>query len=169
MSTPHPYCTKQPYSRGEKTDPLRHRYIRAQLLQSTGSAPHVQIGRKMQAVQRVFKRKYSMNDGSQWRTDFEDSFSDGQVFRIGCLNAHVLHLARGNMAFVIGQHIFAGSSTFDLEVRNRHERLLGSLESYHIYSSGDSAPTRSLKLTPVLESERAKFGGKKLVIKYEAQ
>ncbi|EME43474.1 hypothetical protein DOTSEDRAFT_93721, partial [Dothistroma septosporum NZE10] len=76
----------------QQQNPSSAWYLRTQILQSEGHAPQVNIGRKMAAVQRVFKRKYSMNDGSQWKTAFEGSFSDGEVFRIGTISCHVLHL-----------------------------------------------------------------------------
>lgn len=126
-------------------------YIRTQILQSTGQAPVVSIGKKMAAVQRVFKRKYSMNDGSQWRTDFEHTFSDGQMFPIGNITVRVLHVNSENLAFVIGQHVFAGTSRFDLEVRNRHNALLGDLKKYQIYTARDSPPARTAKLVPIQE------------------
>ncbi|KAF2170769.1 hypothetical protein M409DRAFT_18742 [Zasmidium cellare ATCC 36951] len=145
-------------------------YIRTQILQTTGQAPQVSIGKKMAAVQRVFKRKYSMNDGSQWRTDFEHTFSDGQMFPIGNVTARVLHLNGGNLAFVIGQHVFAGTSRFDLEVRNRHNALVGDLSKYNVYTAYDSPPARTAKLVPIQEpSERSRNPVKKLVIRYAAE
>lgn len=145
-------------------------YLRTQILQTEGYAPEVNIGRKMAAVQRVFKRKYSMNDGSQWKTAFEGTFSDGEVFRIGSISAHVLHLSGGNLAFVIGQHIFAGTSIFDLQVRNRHDELLGDLKNYRVYTCRDSPPARTAKLVSVDEkTSGGKKAGRKLVIRYEAE
>lgn len=46
-------------------------YLRAQILGTTNVAPRVITTRRtMTAVQRVFKRKYNMDDGSAWNTDF---------------------------------------------------------------------------------------------------
>lgn len=145
-------------------------YIRTQIQQSTGQAPQVSIGKKMAAVHRVFKRKYSMNDGSQWRTDFEHTFSDGQIFPIGNITARVLHLNGGNLAFVIGRHVFAGTSKLDLEARNRQNALVGDLTKYNVYSAYDDPPARTAKLTPIQESgESSRNPMKKLVIRYAAQ
>lgn len=124
----------------------------------------------MAAVQRIFKRKYSMNDGSQWRTDFEHTFTDGQMIPIGNVTARVLHLSGGNLALVIGQHVFAGTSKFDLEVRNRHNALLGDLKKYQIYTAYDSPPARTAKLVPISESSSRSLNPvKKLVIRYAAE
>lgn len=142
-------------------------YLRTQLMQATGSAPRVQIGKTMAAVQRVFRRKYSMNDGSTWRTDFENNgFSDGQTFNIGNVSATVLHL-KGRMAFIVGRHIFAGHSKFDLEIRNNQDRLLGDLNDYIIYTAEDPPPKRTAKLEPIFErSVKGPQASRKLVIKY---
>ncbi|EME81633.1 uncharacterized protein MYCFIDRAFT_16744, partial [Pseudocercospora fijiensis CIRAD86] len=86
-------------------------YIRARLLEKTGVAPRVTIGRNMAAVQRVLRRKFCMNDSSSWTPDFEfhtQDFSDGREFLIGWLKVTVLHFRSGSLAFVIGRHVFAG-------------------------------------------------------------
>lgn len=45
-------------------------YLRAQILGLTKVAPRVITTRRtLTAVQRVFKRKYNMDDGSAWTTD----------------------------------------------------------------------------------------------------
>ncbi|KXT14083.1 hypothetical protein AC579_787 [Pseudocercospora musae] len=153
-------------------------YIRAQLLQKTGIAPRITVGRTMAAVQRVFKRKYSMNDGSAWRPDFDSSgFSDGQEFHIGSMKATALHFRNdGTLAFVIGQHIFAGTSMLELEVRNRSKGFLGDLRKYRIYTSKDDPPPRKARLVPIYEGlassksrSRSETNGRKLVIKYAAE
>lgn len=159
------------------THPSSAWYLRTQLLQTTGRAPQVQIGRKMQAVERVFRRKYSMNDGSAWKSDFSDeNFQDGETFPVGNLSCRVVHLLRGNLAFVIGNHIFAGTSRFDFEVRTRHEMLVGSLKDYHVYGSRDLPPPpekQRVQLAPVFEEGSADGKsvkkGRKLVIRYAAQ
>ncbi|KAI5364975.1 Putative ribonuclease Z/Hydroxyacylglutathione hydrolase [Septoria linicola] len=149
-------------------------YLRAQLLQSTGHAPKITIGKTMAAVQRMFKRKYSMKseDGSTWKTDYEDTkFSDGQSFAIGNLRATALQFPGGTYAFVIGQHIFAGASRFDLEIRARNNLLIHDLKSFQIYTSKDAPPQRRAQLVPMYERERRTGKpdlGKKLVIRYGA-
>lgn len=46
-------------------------YLRSQILRTTNVAPRVLTTRRtMTAVQRVFKRKYNMDDGSAWNADF---------------------------------------------------------------------------------------------------
>lgn len=155
-------------------------YLRAQLLQTTGVAPRITTGKTMQAIQRVFKRKYSMNDGSQWKTDFEDGrFTDGQQFAIGTLKATALHFPGGQYAFVIGHHIFAGTSQFNLEVRARHDTLLGDLRKYKIYTIQDDPPQRKASLVPMYGGSGGSSGakgklekqksGRKLVIRYAAE
>lgn len=152
-------------------------YIRAQLLERTGVAPRVTVGRTMAAVQRVFKRKYSMNDGSAWKPDFDNGFSDGQEFNIGSIKATALHFRNGTLAFVIGQHIFAGTSMIELELRNRTSKtFLGDLRKYRIYTSKDDPPQRKARLVPIYEGlpssksrSRSETNGRKLVIKYAAE
>ncbi|KXS94083.1 hypothetical protein AC578_10516 [Pseudocercospora eumusae] len=158
-------------------------YIRAQLLERTGVAPRVTVGRTMAAVQRVFKRKYSMNDGTAWKPDFDNGFSDGQEFHIGAIKATALHFRNGTLAFVIGQHVFAGTSMIELELRNRnggggssnnhHKSFLGDLRNYRIYTSHDAPPQRKARLVPIYEGSksrsRSQTNGRKLVIKYAAE
>lgn len=148
-------------------------YLRAQLLQSTGHAPKVTIGKTMAAVHRMYKRKYSMRaaDGSPWSSEYEDTrLADGQTFSIGNLKATALHFPGGTYAFVIGQHIFAGASKAELELRARNNMLIGDLQSFRIYTSNDAPPERKAQLTPIYERERPiGKSGKKLVIRYAAE
>ncbi|CAK4016480.1 Hypothetical predicted protein [Lecanosticta acicola] len=165
-------------------EPVRHPtsawYLRTQLLEATGHAPQVQIGRKLQAIQnlqamqRVFKRKSSMNDDSTWKTDFfEDKYVDGYVFQIGNISCRVVHLLRGGLAFVIGDHIFAGTSTFEFEMRTRHTHLVGNLKEYQVYGSRDQPPPPSrqkMQLAPIYEKdEKGKGTARKLAIRYTAE
>ena len=151
-------------------------YLRAQLLQSTGHAPKITIGKTMAAVQRMFKRKYSMksDDGSTWKTGHDDDkLADGQSFQIGSLRATALQFPGGTYAFVIGQHIFAGVSRQDLELRARNNLLIHDLKSFRIYTSRDAPPQRKAHLVPVYETREQRIGkpesGKKLVIRYAAE
>lgn len=159
-------------------------YIRAQLLERDGIAPRVTVGRSMAAVQRNFRRKYSMRDGTGWRPDSVDNaFSDGQEFMIGSIKATTLHFRNGTQAFVIGQNIFAGkTSMIELELRNRNSKVLGDLRKLRIYTSKDDPPQRKARLVPVYEgptaaaplrlkgrSEMESYRGRKLVIKYAAE
>ncbi|KAM3417607.1 hypothetical protein BST61_g5843 [Cercospora zeina] len=155
-----------------KDHPSSAWYLRAQLLQSTGYAPKVTIGKNMAAVQRMYKRKYSFRaaDGP-WSSEYEDGrFADGQSFAIGTLKATALHFPGGTYAFVVGQHIFAGVSQTELELRARNHMLIGHLRSFRIYTSNDAPPERKAQLMPVYERERL-IGkrGKKLVIRYTAE
>lgn len=151
-------------------------YLRAQLLQSTGHAPKITLGRTMVAVQRMFRRKYSMknDDGSTWATTHDDAnLTDGQSFSIGGLRAAALQFPGGMYAFVVGQYIFAGVSKHDLELRARNDLLIHDLKSFRVYTSGDAPPQRKAHLIPVCARGEQQVGqsepGRKLVINYAAE
>jgi hypothetical protein len=157
-------------------------YLRSQILQLSGYAPRVTLGKSMAAVQRIFRRKYSMNDGSAWKPDFEDGrFADGQQFHVGEMRVTALHLRNGTYAFKIGHCIFAGGSKFDLEVKARQSMLIYDLKRHHIYTSKDPPPQRRAQLVHVdaasYEDDRASShksvpkrpSSRRLVIRYAAE
>jgi len=76
----------------------------------------IAIGEHIRAVQATFKKLFNLErgflpDGSQ----FEHLFRDGEVFRIGELEAKALHVpghTPADMAYLVGDAVFVGDTMF---------------------------------------------------------
>jgi len=76
----------------------------------------IAIGREIIAVQTVFGRLFNLGAGFRRDgSDFDHLFADGEAFRIGELEAVALHVpghTPADMAYVIGDAVFAGDTIF---------------------------------------------------------
>jgi glyoxylase-like metal-dependent hydrolase (beta-lactamase superfamily II) len=76
----------------------------------------ISIGREIGTVQNVFGKVF--NFGREWQSDepeFEHLFTDGERFAIGTIEAIALHVpghTPADMAYVIGDAVFAGDTIF---------------------------------------------------------
>jgi glyoxylase-like metal-dependent hydrolase (beta-lactamase superfamily II) len=127
-------------------------YLRTQLQQQTGVAPRVSSGKSFAGVQRMFARKYGIQDVG-WSKSFDGEFQDGQVFEMGSLAVQVLRLpGKGpdHIGFLMGSNVFIGdpalteiqdASKTDFESETAHQlwtsiqRLLSLPKDYRIYCS----------------------------------
>ena len=87
------------------------------------AAPHLQaqlgggigIGRHICAVQGVFKKVFNAKDMNTEGAEFDHLFEDGEQFKIGDLEVHVMHTPGHTPAcltYVIGQDAFVGDTLF---------------------------------------------------------
>lgn len=131
-------------------------YLRTQIQERTGTAPRVVMGKSFAGVQRLFARKYGIQDISGVR-NLERPFQDGQVIDVGGLRAHVLQLPtqtqEDHLGYLIGSNVFIGEpaltvdyniSKKDFNDESAHrlwlsiQRLLGLPKEFRIYSSNGS-------------------------------
>ncbi|KAK3674700.1 hypothetical protein LTR78_005422 [Recurvomyces mirabilis] len=128
-------------------------YLRTQIQERTGTAPRVVMGKSFAGVQRLFQRKYGIQDIGG-RRNLEPGFQDGQIIDIGGLRAHILQLPTqtqgDHLGYLIGSNIFIGEpaltvdyniSRSDFNDESAHQlwlsiqRLLGLPKEFRIYSS----------------------------------
>ncbi|KAI7087608.1 hypothetical protein KC356_g4062 [Hortaea werneckii] len=84
-------------------------YLRSQLQQHQGEAPHTCAGKSFAGIQRMFERKYAGSQKLQVSGNIQPDFKDAQTFEVGSLEVQVLALpARDpeHMAFVIDFNVF---------------------------------------------------------------
>ncbi|KAK0665692.1 putative Zn-dependent hydrolase [Cercophora samala] len=88
------------------------RYLQLKLAQSTN--PKTGIGKRIVQVQNTFAQKYGVE-----QPELEDAFDflweDNQTFKIGDLEAKVIHLpghTPDHVGYLIGENIFCGDSLF---------------------------------------------------------
>ncbi|KAK5107475.1 hypothetical protein LTR62_001093 [Meristemomyces frigidus] len=131
-------------------------YMRTQLQQRTGTAPHVVMGKSFAGVQKLFARKYNIQNISG-RRNLETAFADGQRLEIGQLQAYALHLPtpsqEGHLGYLIGRNVFIGEPGLVAEYDSRKvdfgseaahllwismQRLLSLPEDFRVFSSFDS-------------------------------
>jgi len=149
-------------------------YLRTQLLQDRGVAPRVSMGKSFAGIQRMFARKYGMQDvalGSNIDADFQD----GQDLDLGSIRVHVLRLpgqSPDHVGFMIGSNVFIGDSALttthdhkrtDFESEQAHQmwtsiqRLLGLPRETRIYSSQGSRMLGSGKAFVTVEELRSTY------------
>lgn len=85
-------------------------YLKAKLGGRTG------IGEHIRAVQEVFRGIFNLEPGfRQDGSQFDHLFRDGEAFRIGELEAHVMHVpghTPADVAYRIGDAVFVGDTLF---------------------------------------------------------
>lgn len=80
----------------------------------------IAIGERIRDVQAVFGRLYDLGDA--WRADgtpFDHLFADGESFRIGALQARVMHVpghTPADVAYLAGDAVFVGDTLFPPDV-----------------------------------------------------
>ncbi|KAK6437427.1 hypothetical protein LTR95_006378 [Oleoguttula sp. CCFEE 5521] len=88
-------------------------YLRQQLLERTGVAPRVCVGKSLRGYQRYFGRKQPLS--SLGWSKHDDAFEDGATFTVGGLKVTVpsleAHTAE-HCGYVIGTHVFIGDAIF---------------------------------------------------------
>ncbi len=75
----------------------------------------IAIGRHICDVQGVFKNVFNAKDLDTQGTQFDHLFDDGETFKIGSLNVHVLHTPGHTPAcltYIVGKHAFIGDTLF---------------------------------------------------------
>ena len=75
----------------------------------------VGIGEHIREVQKIFRPVFNANDISGDGSEFDRLFKDGETFRIGALEAKVLHTPGHTPAcisYVIGENVFVGDTLF---------------------------------------------------------
>ncbi|KAK4660952.1 hypothetical protein QC762_123510 [Podospora pseudocomata] len=88
------------------------RYLQLKLAQSTN--PKTGVGKRIVQVQTTFAQKYGVEQ-SELEDVFDFLWEDDQTFRIGDLEAKVVHLpghTPDHVGYLIGDNIFCGDSLF---------------------------------------------------------
>ncbi|VBB74003.1 Putative Zn-dependent hydrolase [Podospora comata] len=88
------------------------RYLQLKLAQSTN--PKTGIGKRIVQTQTTFAQKYGVEQ-SELENVFDFLWEDDQIFRIGDLEAKVVHLpghTPDHVGYLIGDNIFCGDSLF---------------------------------------------------------
>jgi len=94
------------------------RYLQNQLQKLQSLHPEVCIGRHIKDVQSLFGPRYGV-PASELDRAFDHTFDDGEKFKIGNVNAEVLHLpghTPDHIGYLIGSNVFTGDSIFNPDV-----------------------------------------------------
>lgn len=93
-------------------------YLQDQLVKRGSKRPLICIGKRIGQVQSRFSARYHVDPGEMQRA-FDYTFEDEEVFYIGKLKAHVIHLpghTPDHIGYVIGSNVFTGDSIFNPDV-----------------------------------------------------
>jgi glyoxylase-like metal-dependent hydrolase (beta-lactamase superfamily II) len=80
--------------------------------------PQVCIGHRIHQVQTTMARIYSVPE-SELTDTFDHTFADDEIFKVGSIEARVIHLpghTPDHVGYVIGSNIFTGDSIFNPDV-----------------------------------------------------
>ncbi|KAK8192472.1 hypothetical protein M8818_007640 [Zalaria obscura] len=95
------------------------RYLQNMLLQrQQQQRPLVCIGKHISQVQETMGQIYDI-PASEMQDAFDYTFSDGEKFRIGDLEAQVLHLpghTPDHIGYIVGSNVFTGDSMFNPDI-----------------------------------------------------
>ena len=75
----------------------------------------IAIGRHICDVQGVFKKVFNLKDLNTQGAEFDQLFDDGETFKLGAMDVHVIHTPGHTPAcltYVIGKHAFIGDTLF---------------------------------------------------------
>lgn len=132
-------------------------YLRTQLGKKQSSVPQVCIGEGISSVQALFATKYGLPE-NEWRNSFDHTFADGEKFRIGALEAQVVHLpghTPDHVGYLVGDNVFCGDSIFNPDIGSARtdfpqgsasclwqsmRKLLSLLPHYRLYTGHDYPP-----------------------------
>ncbi|BCS18142.1 MBL fold metallo-hydrolase [Aspergillus puulaauensis] len=95
-------------------------YLQGQLAQSQfqGFQPPIGIGKRIEQVQTLFGGRYGVAE-AEYRGIFGKYFDDDEGFKIGELDASVLHLpghTPDHVGYRIGENVFCGDSIFHADI-----------------------------------------------------
>jgi len=132
-------------------------YLQDQLVKRGSKRPSICIGKRIGQVQSRFSARYQV-DPVEMQSAFDHTFEDEEVFYIGKLKAHVIHLpghTPDHIGYVIGSNVFTGDSIFNPDVGSARcdfpggsaTALFGSMTKllafpvdYRLYTGHDYAP-----------------------------
>lgn len=133
------------------------RYLQTQLQQTQAHGPEVGIGHRIHDVQALLGPRYGVPQ-AELDHAFDRTFRDGDTFRIGGLEAQILHLpghTPDHIGYLIGTSIFMGDSMFNPDVGSARcdfpggsatalyrsmETLLAFPPHYKLYTGHDYPP-----------------------------
>jgi glyoxylase-like metal-dependent hydrolase (beta-lactamase superfamily II) len=133
------------------------RYLQNQLQKLQSQRPEVCIGRRIKDVQSLFGPRYGV-PASELDQAFDYTFEDGEKFKIGNVNAEVLHLpghTPDHIGYLIGSNVFTGDSIFNPDVGSARcdfpggsatalyksmQKLLNFPPHYKLYTGHDYPP-----------------------------
>lgn len=137
------------------------RYLQYKLATSqNGIKPTVCIGQRITQVQDVMGDIYNIPE-AQMKGAFDHTFSDDEHFRIGNIEAKVIHLpghTPDHMGYVVGSNIFMGDSMFNpdlgsarcdfpggsaVDLYHSMQKLLDFPADYRLYTGHDYPPKDS--------------------------
>jgi glyoxylase-like metal-dependent hydrolase (beta-lactamase superfamily II) len=75
----------------------------------------ISIGRHICDVQGVFKKVFNLKDLNTHGAEFDQLFDDGEAFKLGSLDVHVMHTPGHTPAcltYIVGKHAFIGDTLF---------------------------------------------------------
>jgi glyoxylase-like metal-dependent hydrolase (beta-lactamase superfamily II) len=75
----------------------------------------IAIGRHICDVQGVFKKVFNLKELNTQGTEFDQLFDDGEAFKLGSLDVHVMHTPGHTPAcltYIVGKHAFIGDTLF---------------------------------------------------------
>jgi glyoxylase-like metal-dependent hydrolase (beta-lactamase superfamily II) len=133
------------------------RYLQKQLQQKESQRPEVCIGGRIKDVQALFGPRYGV-PLSELDQAFDYTFKDGEKFKIGNVEAEVVHLpghTPDHIGYVIGSNVFTGDSMFNPDVGSARcdfpggsatslyqsmQKLLHLPPHYRLYTGHDYPP-----------------------------
>ncbi|KAL2819832.1 beta-lactamase-like protein [Aspergillus granulosus] len=93
-------------------------YLQTKLAQEQGSTPPVGVGKRIEQVQNLFGARYNVSE-AEYKGVFGRYFDDDETFKIGDLEASVLHLpghTPDHVGYKIGGNVFCGDSIFHADI-----------------------------------------------------
>lgn len=133
-------------------------YLQSKLVQLGHPKPKIAIGKRIVQVQKTFASKYGIPE-SELENVFDELWEDDQKFKIGQLEASVLHLpghTPDHVGYKIGANVFVGDSIFNPDVGSARcdfpggsatdlwastQRLLSLPEETRLYTGHDYPPS----------------------------
>lgn len=134
------------------------RYLQRMLSQRQNEQrPLVCIGEHITQVQATLGKIYDIPE-SELQGAFDRTFSDGETFRLGNIQAHVVHLpghTPDHIGYIIGSNIFTGDSIFNPDIGSARcdfpggsstalyrsaAKLLGHPGHFRLYTGHDYPP-----------------------------
>ncbi len=133
------------------------RYLQNILTKPGEDGPLVGIGQRIEQVQRTMASIYDIPE-VELQNAFDRTFADDSTFKIGSLEARVVHLpghTPDHIGYVIGKNVFTGDSIFNPDVGSARcdfpggsatalyqsmQQLLALPEDYKLYTGHDYPP-----------------------------
>ncbi|KAL4786924.1 beta-lactamase-like protein [Aspergillus varians] len=93
-------------------------YLQNKLAHDQGYMPPIGIGKRIEQVQNLFGERYGIAE-TEYKGVFGKRFNDDEIFKIGELDASVLHLpghTPDHVGYKIGDNVFCGDSIFHADI-----------------------------------------------------